>query len=78
MARIPQYAWRPREVGVDCHLPAGHRVQRESGGDLGDADRAMIDDDILNGDQDEEDHRADDVIATDHEAPEGSDHLARG
>ena len=35
----------------------------------------MIDNDILDGDQDQEDHRSDDVIPADHETAEGADHL---
>src|ERR1041385_7362223 len=37
----------------------------------------MVDHHVLNGDQDQEDHGADDVVAAHHEASEGFDHVAR-
>ena len=47
-------------LGVDGHLLAGQAVQGEAGGDLGDARRALRDDDHLHGDDDDEDDEADD------------------
>ena len=38
----------------------------------------MIDHHVLNGDQHQENHHADDVVAADHEISESFDHLARG
>ena len=66
------------QVGIDGHLLAGQGVQGEARGDFGDAHRAMVDDHVLNGDQDQEDHRADDVVAAHHEVAEGLDHVAGG
>ena len=39
------------QVGVDGHLLAGHGVQREAGGNFGNAHRAVVDNHILDGDQ---------------------------
>ena len=39
------------QVGVDGHLLAGHRVQREARGHLSGAHRAVADDQELDGDQ---------------------------
>ena len=38
----------------------------------------MVDDHVLNRDQHQEDHRADDVVSADHEASERFDHVSRG
>ncbi len=38
----------------------------------------MVDDHVLDGDQHQEDHGADDVVAAHHEIAEGLDHVARG
>jgi hypothetical protein len=38
----------------------------------------VVDHDILNGDQHQEDDRADDVIAADYEAAKGTDHFPGG
>ena len=43
------------EVGVDRHLLAGDGVEGEAGADLGDARRALGDDDEIHRDQDQED-----------------------
>ena len=48
------------EVGVDRHLLAGHRVEGEPGGDLGNAGGTVGDDDELDDHQDEEHDEADD------------------
>ena len=66
-----------REVGVDGHLLAGHRVEREARGHLGDAAGTLRDDDEVDADQDQEDHDADGVVAADHELAERLDDLAR-
>ena len=55
------------QVGVDRHLLAGHRVEREARADLGDASGAVGDDDELDHDQDQEDDEADDDVAADDE-----------
>jgi hypothetical protein len=64
------------QIRVDRHLLAGQGIQGEARGDFGDAHRSMIDDDVLNGDQHAENHRADDVVAAHHEAAESLDHMA--
>jgi len=51
------------EVGVDGHLLAGHGVEGEAGGDLGDALGALGDDQELDDGQDEEDDHADHEVA---------------
>ncbi len=64
------------EVGVDRHLLAGHGVEGEPGGDLGDAAGTVGDDDELDDDQDQEDDQADDDRAADDEVAERLDDLA--
>ena len=64
------------EVGVDRHLLARHRVQREARADLGDALGALGDDDEVDDHQDREDDQADREVAADQEVAEGLDHLA--
>ncbi len=64
------------QVGVDRHLLAWHRVEREARADLGDASGAVGDDDELDHDEDQEDHQADDDVAADDEFPECLDHAA--
>ena len=66
------------QVRVDRHLLAGQGIQSEARRDFGDAHRAVVDDDVLDRDQHQEDHRADDVVAAHHEAAERLDHLAGG
>src|ERR687896_135391 len=44
------------QVGVDRHLLAGHGVEREAGGNLGHAPRAVRYDHELDHDEDQEDH----------------------
>ena len=66
------------QIGIDRHLLAGQGIQGEARRHFGDAHRAVVDDDVLNRDQHQEDHRADDVVAAHHEAAEGVDHVARG
>ena len=65
------------EVGVDGHLPSGHGVEGEPRRDFRDADRAVVDDDVLNRDQDQEHDDADDEAAADDELAEGHDDVAR-
>ncbi len=64
------------EVGVDRHLLAGHRVEREARADLGDAPGAVGDDHELDHDEDQEDHEADDDVAADDEFAERLDDAA--
>ena len=64
------------QVGVDRHLPAGHRVEGEPRGDFGDADRAVVDDEELDDDEDDEDDDADDEVAADDELTERHDDVA--
>ena len=63
------------EVGIDAHLLAGHRVQRESRCHFSDATGTLRDHHKLNDDDDQEDDHTQDVVALDHELPEGIDHL---
>ena len=65
------------EVGVDRHLLAGHRVEGEARGHLGDASGTVRDHDELDHDEDEEDDEADDHRTADDEVAEGFDDLAR-
>ncbi len=64
------------EIGVDRHLFARQGIQREARRHFRNANRAMVDDDVLNRDQNQEDHRADNVVAADHEAAERLDHVS--
>ena len=66
------------EIGIDRHLFAGQSIQGEARGHFRDANRAMVDDDVLDRDQHQEDHRANDVVAADDETSERFDHVARG
>ena len=61
------------EVGVDRHLLAGHRVEGEARGHLGDAPGALGDHHEVDHHQDEEHDEADEDVAADDEAPEGLD-----
>ncbi len=61
------------QVGIDGHLLAGHGVESETRRDFGRPHCAVADDHVLNGDQGQKQHEADDVIAADHELPESFD-----
>jgi len=63
------------EVGVNAHLPAGHRIEGEARRHLGDAPGALGDDHEVDHHQDEEEHQPDHVVAADDEVAEGGDHL---
>ena len=65
-----------REVGVDRHLLAGNGVESEARADLGDAGRALGDDQEVDRHQDEKDDDADDEIAAHHQAGEAADDVA--
>ena len=64
------------QIGIDGHLLAGQGIQGEAGGDFRDAHRAVVDDHVLDGDQHQEDHGADDVVAAHHEVAERLNHFA--
>ena len=64
------------EIGVDRHLLAGHRIEREARADLGHAARTARDHRELDHDEDREHHQADREVAADHELAERLDHLA--
>ncbi len=66
-----------REVGVDRHLLAGHRVEGEARGHLGDAPRALGDHDEVDHREDQEHHEADEHVALDHGLSEGFDDVPR-
>ncbi len=63
-------------VGVDGHLLARQRIEREPRRHLGGAHGAVRDHQELNGDQGQKQHEADHVVAAHHELAEGLDHLA--
>jgi hypothetical protein len=65
------------QLGVDRHLLARHRVEREARRHLGHPLGPLGDDDELDHRQDEEDDRADHQVAGHHEVAEGADHVAR-
>ena len=65
-----------REIGVDRHLLAGNGVEGEARPDLGDAGRALGDDQEVDRHQDEEDDDADDEVAAHHQAGETADDVA--
>ena len=67
-----------RQVGVDRHLLAGDGVEGEPRADLGDAGRALGDDEEIDGDQDEEDDHPDDEVAAHHQGGEPADDVAGG
>ena len=58
------------QVGVDRHLLAGHRIQAEPRGDLGDAAGALGDDHEVHHQQDGEQDQADHHVAAHQEAAE--------
>ena len=66
-----------REIGVDRHLLSRNGVEGEARADLGDAGRALGDDQEVDRHQDEKDDDADDEIAAHHQAGEAADDVAR-
>ena len=66
------------EVGVDGHLLAGHRVEAEAGGDLGDAAGALGDDHEVHDEEDGEEDDTDDDVTAHEEAAERLDDVAGG
>jgi hypothetical protein len=65
------------QVGIDRHLLARHRVQREACADFRDATRTLGDDDEVDDGQNDEDDDTDSVVAADHELAERFDDFAR-
>ena len=65
------------QVGVDRHLLAGHGIQGEARRDFRGAHRAVADHDVLDRDQGQEQHEADNVIAAHDELAEGLNHASR-
>ena len=65
-----------RKVGVDRHLLAGDGVEGEARADLGDAGRALGDDEEVDGHQNGEDDQADDEVAAHHQMREAADDVA--
>ena len=63
------------EIGINCHLLAGHCVQCEARAHLCHAACTVRDDRKLDDNEDEEDDQTDDEGATHHEVTEGVDHL---
>ena len=66
------------QIGVDGHLLAGHRVQREPCRDFRDAPGALRHDHEVDDDEDHEHDDADGVVAADHELAERLDDLPGG
>ena len=66
------------QVGVDGHLLARHRIEREARADLGDPARTLADHHEVDDHQDDEQHDADGVVAAHREVAEGFDDLASG
>jgi hypothetical protein len=66
-----------REVGVNRHLFSRNGVEGEARANLGDAGRALGDDQEVDRHQDEEDDDADDEVAAHHQAGETADDVAR-
>ena len=66
------------QIGVDGHLLAGHRVQREPRRDLRDAPGALRHDHEVDDDENHEHDDADGVVAADHELAERLDDLPGG
>ncbi|AHG33440.1 hypothetical protein BBQ_3538 [Burkholderia pseudomallei MSHR511] len=64
------------QIGVDRHLLAGHRVEREARGHFGDPARALRDHHEVDDHQDHEHDDADREVAADEEVAERLDHLA--
>ncbi len=67
-----------RELGVNRHLLAGHRVEVEARRDFGDAPRALGDDDEVHHHQDREHDDADDEVAAHYEVAERLDDVTGG
>src|SRR6266849_661597 len=66
------------EVGIDRHLLAGESVEGEAGGDFSRAHGAVADDDILDGDEGDEENKSDNVVAAHNELSEGLDDASGG
>ena len=66
------------ELGVDRHLLAGHRIEREARRHLGDPAGTLGHDDEVDHRQDREHDDADREVAADQEVRERLDDLARG
>ena len=65
------------QIGIDRHLLARHRVQRETRAYFGNPARALGDHDKIDHHQDREHHDADGIIAAHQKMPERLDHLPR-
>ena len=64
------------QIGIDAHLFTRHRIQGETGGDLGDAAGTFGDDHEVDENEDQKDDDADHIVAADHKTAEGLDDLA--
>ncbi|MNS88074.1 hypothetical protein D3C72_1220360 [compost metagenome] len=63
------------QVGIDGHLFAGHRVQREAGAHLGDTARTLGHNGKVDDRQNNEDHDTDRVVAANQEVAERLNHF---
>src|SRR5581483_7856657 len=66
------------QVRVDRKLLARQRIQRKPGRHFRNTNRAVIDHDVLDHDQNEKNDDADRVISTDNKLTKGPDHIAGG
>ncbi|CAM5192314.1 hypothetical protein CDEF62S_05134 [Castellaniella defragrans] len=64
------------QIGVDRHLLARHRIQRETGAHFGDPARALGDHDEIDDHQDDEHYNPDRKISADQKVPEGLDDVS--
>ena len=64
------------QIGVDRHLFTRHGIEGKARADFGDSPGALGDDDKVDNRQNNEDHNADGVIATDDKLPEGFNDVA--
>ncbi len=64
-----------REVGIDCHLLAGNGVEREACAHFRDTRRTLCNDKEVDDDEDRENDKADDEVATHHELREAVNHM---
>ena len=66
------------QVSVDCHLLPGHGVQRKACNYLRHPAGALGHDNKVDDHEDQEDDKADNVVACDDKLPKGLNHLPRG
>src|SRR5260370_28849009 len=65
------------QVGIDRHLLARESVEGEAGGDFSGAHGTVADDDVLDGDEGDEENKSDNVVAAHNELSKGLDDASR-